>query len=88
MRTLLMNGYAAEIVEGGRCLSPFSSDGGFAFSVAAPEFSTFVAFEEHATEGMCPLVSFDLDHKQNGWMDWYCKIDVQSKSAQLLNPWR
>lgn len=88
MRTLLANGYAAEVVDGGRRLNLFGSDGGFAFSVEAPEFSTFVSFAEHATAGCCPLLSFDVDHKQNGWMDWYCMIDVESRSAQLLNPWR
>ena len=88
MRTVLANGYTAEAVAQGARLHLFAPDGQFAFSVASPEFSTFVAFVEHATEGMCPLVSFDADHIQNGWMDWYCKIDVQSKSARLLNPWR
>jgi hypothetical protein len=88
MRTLLANGYTAEVVDDGHRLDLFASDGGFAFSLAAPEFSVFCSFAEHASEGMCPLVSFEVDHKQNGWMDWYCKIDVQSMSAKLLNPWR
>jgi hypothetical protein len=88
MRVLLANGYAAEIFDGGRRLNIFGFDGGFAFSVEAPEFSTFVAFAEHATEGRCPLLSYEVDRKQNGWMDWYCKIDMQSRSVRLLNPWR
>jgi hypothetical protein len=88
MRTVLSNGYAAEAVAEGARLNLFAPDGHFVFSVAAPEFSTFVAFAEHAIEGVCPLVSFEADHEQNGWRDWFCKIDVRARSAHLLNPWR
>jgi hypothetical protein len=88
MRTRLSNGYDAEIIAEGAQLDLFSSEGDFEFTATPPEFSVFVVLAEHATKGMCPIISFAPGHQQNGWMDWFCEIDVQSQSVNLLNPWR
>ena len=88
MHDYLDNGYKAEIVAEGTRLNLFAPDGCFVFSVAAPEFATFVSFSEHAIHGLCPLVSFELGHEKNGWPDWYCKVDISSGTVNLLNPWR
>lgn len=88
MRTTLKNGYQAEIMDEGRRLDLFAPDGSYAFTVAPPAFTTFYEFVNHAVEGMCPLVSFELAHSPIQGMDWYCKVVVESKSVELLNPAR
>ena len=88
MRTVLRNNFAAEFDDDGALLRVFSPDGEPAFSVLPPEFSAFYTFATHAVHGNCPVVSFESGHQRNGWPDWYCKVDVDAKSVQLLNPWR
>jgi len=88
MRATLKNGYQAEIVDEGSKLNLFTSDGKYAFSVAPPANTTFYQFVNHVTEGMCPLVSFELAHSPIQGMDWYCKVIVESQSIELLNPAR
>ncbi|MYM27411.1 hypothetical protein GTP58_03625 [Duganella sp. CY15W] len=88
MRVRLNNGYDAEIIADGGRLDLFLPDGHYVFTAKSPEFSTFFAFADYATKGVCPLISFAPEHKQNGWMDWFCEINVRSQSITLLNPWR
>jgi hypothetical protein len=88
MRATRKNGYRAEIVGEGSKLDLFAPDGSYAFSVAPPASTTFREFVNHTIEGMCPLVSFELAHSPIQGMDWYCKVTVESKSIELLNPAR
>jgi hypothetical protein len=88
MRTTLKDGYIAEFDDDGASLRVLAPNGVQAFSVAPPEFSAFYTFAEHAIYGNCPAVSFEPGHTRNGWPDWYLKVDVESKSVHLLNPWR
>jgi len=88
MRITLKDGYIAEFDDDGALLRVYTPAGTPAFSAPPPEFSAFYTFAEHAIHGNCPVVSFEPGHTRNGWPDWYCKVDVGSKSVQLLNPWR
>lgn len=88
MRDALSNGYTAEISPAHDQLHVFSPDGQLAFSLAPPEFSMFYTFAEHFKYGNCPVVSFSSSHTHQGWPDWYCRVDVKSRSLQLINPWR
>lgn len=88
MRTTLKDGYIAEFDDDGALLRVFTPGDALAFSVLPPEFSAFYTFALHAIRGNCPVVSFEPGHERNGWPDWYCKVDVESETVQLLNPWR
>ncbi len=58
------------------------------FRLQAPEHAGFYTFERHVVHGMCPIVSFDLGHQINGWMDWYYQVDINRQSMTRLNPWK
>ena len=80
--------HRAVIEKDGAILSVFRPDGSAAFELAAPENGVFCSFAGHAVHGNCPIVSFGLANKINGWMDWYYLVDVANGTMERLNPWR
>ncbi|MGK4006527.1 hypothetical protein WMF31_28160 [Sorangium sp. So ce1036] len=88
MEAKLEGGHIGRIVGDGSRLEIVDSGGAILFTLSAPAHAVFYLFAVHAVHGECPVVSFDPDHAINGWMDWYYRVDIESRSMERLNPWR
>lgn len=87
----LGEGVLAKIVENGSLLEVREASGKLLFTLTPPPHSAFYIFQPHAIHGVCPIVSFSPGHKpdgDNGWPDWYYRIDVRNRSMTRLNPWK